>query len=162
MNFWIENDHPPHGSFPKIHPFWQPDLSLIEYWDPKSRSFPNIEMRQVCKAIPYIQNQIQNENLFETNFSKAVTGKISCTPIFLLHLCFNLPTIPLKRGSFIVFCQEAIFDDIRRGDLFAGQHNREVLAQLHTPYRLINAVDQWSGMVGWHVPHCWKLNYWIF
>ena len=28
-NFWIGNDPPPFGTFPKIHPFWWGDASLI-------------------------------------------------------------------------------------------------------------------------------------
>ena len=28
MNFWIENDTPPFGTFPKIHPFWMCQASL--------------------------------------------------------------------------------------------------------------------------------------
>ena len=28
INFWIENDPPPFGTFPKIHPFWKGKASL--------------------------------------------------------------------------------------------------------------------------------------
>ena len=28
INFWIENDPPPFGTFPKIHPFWRRSASL--------------------------------------------------------------------------------------------------------------------------------------
>ena len=29
INFWIENDPPPFGTFPKIHPFWKGNASLM-------------------------------------------------------------------------------------------------------------------------------------
>ena len=31
INFWIENDPPPFGTFPKIHPFWKGNASLNRF-----------------------------------------------------------------------------------------------------------------------------------
>ena len=34
INFWVENDPPPFGTFPKIHPIWRshPSLRSILFW----------------------------------------------------------------------------------------------------------------------------------